>query len=80
MVIDNMVAKCTVYRHITAVLKVYWIHCCILLLAPVHVCTLKSAYNEKKYAEILLCYRWLFVKGNIFIGEWGIWCEYFPSL
>ena len=22
-------------------------------------CTLNSAYNEKKYAEILLCYRWL---------------------
>ena len=52
----------------------------IVAIAPVHVCTLKSAYNEKKYAEILLCYRWLFVKGNIFIGEWGIWCEYFPSL
>ena len=34
--------------------------------------TLDSAYNEKKYAEILLCYRQLFVKGNVFIGEWGI--------
>ena len=32
--------------------------------------TLNSAYNEKKkYAEILLRYRWLFVKGDIFIGE-----------
>ena len=30
-----------------------------------------TSYNEKKYAEILL-YRWLFIKGNIFIGEWGI--------
>ena len=27
---------------------------------------------KKKYAEILLCYRLLFVKGNIIIGEWGI--------
>ena len=26
----------------------------------------------KKNAEILLCYRWLFVKGSVFIGEWGI--------
>ena len=34
--------------------------------------TLNSAYNKKKYAEILLCYRWLFVKGNVFIGERGI--------
>ena len=32
--------------------------------------TLNSAYNEKKYAEILLRYRQLFVKGNLFIGEW----------
>ena len=31
--------------------------------------TLNSAYNEKKYAEILLRYRQLFVKGNVFIGE-----------
>ena len=22
--------------------------------------------------EILLCYRWLFIKGDVFIGEWGI--------
>ena len=27
---------------------------------------------KKKYAEILLCYRWLFVKGDVFIGERGI--------
>ena len=26
----------------------------------------------KKYAEILLCYRWLFVKGDVFIGEWHV--------
>ena len=31
--------------------------------------TLNSAYNEKKYAEILLPYRRPFVKGNVFIGE-----------
>ena len=31
--------------------------------------TLNSAYNEKKYAEILLRYRQLFVKGDVFIGE-----------
>ena len=34
--------------------------------------TLNSAYNEKKYAEILLRYRLLFVKVDVFIGEWGI--------
>ena len=34
--------------------------------------TLNSIYNEKKYAEILLRYKWLFVKGDVFIGEWGI--------
>ena len=34
--------------------------------------TLNSASNEKKYAEILLHYRLLFIKGNVFIGEWGI--------
>ena len=34
--------------------------------------TLNSAYNEKIYVEIFLCYRWLFVKGNIFISEWEI--------
>ena len=33
--------------------------------------TLNSAYN-KKYAEISLHYRWLFVKDNIFIGKWEI--------
>ena len=34
--------------------------------------TLNSAYNKKKYVEILLCYRQLFIKGDVFIGEWGI--------
>ena len=34
--------------------------------------TLNSAYNEKKYAEILLRYRQLFIKCNVFIGERGI--------
>ena len=34
--------------------------------------TLNSTYNEKKYAKILLHYRRLFVKGDIFIAEWGI--------
>ena len=33
--------------------------------------TLNSAYN-KKNVEILLCYRQLFVKGDIIIDEWGI--------
>ena len=28
--------------------------------------------TKKKYAEFLLHYRWLFVKGNVFVGEWGI--------
>ena len=27
---------------------------------------------KKKYVEILLSYRQLFVKGDVFIGEWGI--------
>ena len=34
--------------------------------------TLNSAYNEKKYAENLLCYRQLFIKGHILFSEWGI--------
>ena len=35
--------------------------------------TLNSTSNEKKkYAEILLRYRRLFVKGDVIIGEWGI--------
>ena len=34
--------------------------------------TLNSTYNEKKYAEILLHYRQLFVKNDVFIGERGI--------
>ena len=33
---------------------------------------LNSTYNEKKYAEIFLHYRQLFVKGDIFIDEWVI--------
>ena len=32
--------------------------------------TLNSGYHEKIYAEIFHCYRWLFIKGNVFIGEW----------
>ena len=28
--------------------------------------------TKKKYAEILLRYRRLFVQGDVFIGEWGI--------
>ena len=27
---------------------------------------------KKKYVEILICYRWLFVKGDVIIGEWSI--------
>ena len=34
--------------------------------------TFNSAYNKKKYAEILLRYRQLFIKGDVFIGERGI--------
>ena len=34
--------------------------------------TLNSTYNEKKYAKILLCYRQLFIKGDVFIGVCGI--------
>ena len=34
--------------------------------------TLNSTYNEKKYAKILLHYRWLFVKGDVFIGVCSI--------
>ena len=36
----------------------------------------------KKYVEILLHYRWLFIKGDVIIREWGIfgvdiflWCS-----
>ena len=28
--------------------------------------------QNKKYAAIFLCYRWLFIKCDIFIGEWAI--------
>ena len=38
----------------------------------VGVTTLNSIYNEKKFAEIFLHYRWLFIKVDIFIGEWHI--------
>ena len=31
--------------------------------------TLNSTYNEKKYAEILLRYRRLFIKDDVFKGE-----------
>ena len=34
--------------------------------------TLNSAYNEKKCAKILLHYRQLFVKGDVFIGVCSI--------
>ena len=37
-----------------------------------YVCVHVYAYNEKKYVEILLCYKQLFIKGNVFIGELGI--------
>ena len=41
----------------------------LLSATPVALHTLNSAYNEKKYVEILLCYRRLFVKGDAFIEE-----------
>ena len=47
--------------YFTTTIKIYF---------PFH-CTLNSTYN-KKYAEIFLHYRWLFVKGNVIIGEWEI--------
>ena len=31
--------------------------------------TFNSTYNEKKYADIFLYYRWLFIKGDIIISE-----------
>ena len=37
-----------------------------------HIYTLNPTYNEKKYAEILLHYRQLFIKDNVFIGERSI--------
>ena len=33
--------------------------------------TLNSTYNEKN-VEILLHYRQLFIKGDVILGEWGI--------
>ena len=47
-------------------------NCKYLFIACLSALTLNSTYNEKKYAEILLHYRWLFIKGNVIIGEWGI--------
>ena len=39
-------------------------------------CTLNSTYYKK--VEIFLHYRWLFIKGDIFIGEWEIFgAEFF---
>ena len=29
--------------------------------------------TKKKYAEIFLRYRWLFIKSNVVIGEWKIY-------
>ena len=43
---------------------------CIILVE--HKITLNSTYNEKKYAEILLHYRQIFIVGDVFVGEWGI--------
>ena len=43
---------------------------CLHIYIEIH--TLNSAYNEKKYMEIFHHYKWLFIKGDIFIGEWGI--------
>ena len=42
-----------------------------VVLILMRLYTLSSAYN-KKYVQILLCYRQLFVKGDIIIGEWDI--------
>ena len=37
------------------------------LVQEIMTYTLNSTYNKKKYV-ILLRYRWLFIKGDIFIG------------
>ena len=42
---------------------------CFLVFSHVHS---TPPITEKKYAEILLRYRQLFVKGEVFISEWGI--------
>ena len=34
--------------------------------------TLNSSYNEEINVEIFLHYRWLFIMGDVFIGEWEI--------
>ena len=41
----------------------------ILSIEEIMEITLNSTYNKRKYAEILLCYRWLLVKGDVFIEE-----------
>ena len=41
-------------------------------LEHVFLYTLNSAYNKKNMWRFLLCYMWLFIKGYVFIGEWGI--------
>ena len=46
--------------------------CFIHLWSAIEASTLNSTYNEKKYAELLLHYRQLFIKGNVIIGEWGV--------
>ena len=41
---------------------------------PLYLQELHSTLSitKKNMQEILLCYRQLFIKGNVFIGEWGI--------
>ena len=34
--------------------------------------TLNSTCNEKKYVEILLHYRQLFIKGDVIVGKWEL--------
>ena len=64
---------CTYIHHICMSGLWYIKHVCLIWWTCLFVAhTLNSAYKEKKYAEILLQYRQLFVKGNIIIGEWGI--------
>ena len=47
-------------------------HKLVYIHTYMHTFTLNSACNKKKYAEILLRYMWLFVKGDVFIGKRGI--------
>ena len=44
------------------------------IMLQVSADTLDSIYNEKKYAEILLHYRRVFIKDDVLIGEWCIFC------